>query len=147
MSWFPDMGTVTMIAEGDHVRAVGWLSDQHPFPLGDASPEFLERLKEFCNRWGDGLEPLAWGLLMGPHQCEFCRGFMATGNIGIPCGAILFVAPEMVAHYVEVHQYAPPSLFVASILTAPLPGTPEYRDAVAVFRAVHMQNCSTKQVD
>lgn len=33
MSWFLDLGTECMIAKGDHVRAIGWLSDEHPFPL------------------------------------------------------------------------------------------------------------------
>lgn len=31
MTWFPDMGTSAMIDDGDHIRAVGWLSAEHPF--------------------------------------------------------------------------------------------------------------------
>ena len=139
VSWFPDMGTSCMIDHGDHVRAVGWLSDQHAFPTGDPSPEFLARLQEFCRRWGDGLEPLAWCVFMGPHCCEMCGRCMASGNIGVPAGNVLFAAPEMIAHYVEAHRYAPPAEFVAAVLSAPLPGTPEYAEAVAAFREVKLR--------
>ena len=128
-----------MIAEGEHVRAVGWLSDQHPFPVGDTSLEFLTRLKEFCARWQDGLDPLAWGVFMGSHRCELCHGFMASGNIGVPVSDVLYAAPEMVAHYVEEHRYSPPAEFTAAVLSAPLPGSEEYAAAVAKFRAVKLR--------
>jgi hypothetical protein len=45
MTWFPDMGAACMIGEGDHLRAIGWLSDQHRFPVGDTPPEFLLRTR------------------------------------------------------------------------------------------------------
>jgi hypothetical protein len=45
----------------------------------------------------------------------------------------------MVAHYVEAHRYAPPDEFVAAVLSAPLPGTPEYHEAVAAFREVKLR--------
>lgn len=139
MSWFPDMGTATMIDRGDRVLAVGWLSDSKPFPVGEMSPEFLARLKEFCRRWGDGLDSLAWGDFVGMHRCELCRACMASGNIGVPAGGKLFVAPEMIAHYVEAHRYAPPSEFVTAVLSAPLPGTREYHEAVETIRAIDLR--------
>jgi hypothetical protein len=145
MSWFPDMGTACMVDEGDHVRAIGWLSDKHPFPVGDTPPEFLARLKEYCRRWGAGLESLHWPVCMGPHRCELCGEYMASGNIGVPAGDILFAAPEMVDHYVEVHRYAPPEEFVTAVLAAPLPGTPEYHDAVAAFRAIWLRRLAEMQ--
>jgi len=141
VSWFSDMGTACMIAHGDHVRAIGWLSDQHPFPTGDTPPEFLTRLNEFCRRWYDGLEPLAWTwrAFLGAHDCELCGRSKASGNIGVPAGSVLFAAPQLVAHYVESHRYAPPADFVTAVLSAPLPGTPEYAVAVAGFREVHLR--------
>jgi hypothetical protein len=147
MSWFPDMGTTCMIAEGDHIRAIGWLSDKQPFLVGDTPSEFLARLKEFCRRWSDGLPSLAWGMFLGPHQCELCRGCRAGGNIGVPSGDVLFAAPEMVAHYVEVHRYAPPAEFVAAVLSAPLPGTPEYQEATAAFRAIRLRQLAEMRRD
>lgn len=138
MTWFPDMGTACMIGEGDHLRAIGWLSDQHPFPVGDTPPEFLVRLKEFCHNWGNGQDSLKWAIFFGPHKCELCRNYMAVGNIGVPGMGVLFAAPEMVAHYVEAHRYSPPPEFIAAVLSAPLPGTPEYHEAVSVFPEVEL---------
>src|SRR5438034_4020922 len=137
MSWFPDMGTVTMIDAGDHVRAVGWLSATHPFAEGDVPAELLAGLKEFANRWGDSTEALGWGCYMGPHCCELCDRFMACGNFGVPSGGLLFVAPDMLHHYVEAHRYRPPDEFIAALMQSPLPGTDEYRAAVEPFRRLH----------
>ncbi len=123
-----------MIGEASYLRAIGWLSDEHPFPVGDTPPEFLVRLKEFCHNWRKG--SLRWPLFFGPHECELCCNYMASGNIGVPSGDVLFAAPEMVAHYVEAHRYSPPPEFIAAVLAAPLPGTQEYDDAVSVFPVV-----------
>ena len=76
---------------------------------------------------------------MGGTAASLCGECSASGNIGVPAGDILFVAPEMVDHYVEVHRYSPPTEFVAAVLSAPLPGTPEYREAVAAFRVIHLR--------
>jgi hypothetical protein len=47
---------------------------------------------------------------------------------------VLFVAPEMVIHYVEQHKYLPPDEFILALTRSPLPGTDEYTVAVAMFR-------------
>ena len=134
MSWYADLSTTTMIASGPYVRAIGWLSAEHPFPTGSTSPDFLARLKQCCERWGDANDSLQWDLFMGVHECELCNSCMAAGNVGVPAGKLLYVAPEMVAHYVEAHRYAPPAEFIAAVMTAPLPGTTAYHNAVAGFR-------------
>ena len=70
---------------------------------------------------------------MGLHTCEFCNRYSSTGSFGVPNGDILFVAPTMIAHYVERHQYAPPEEFIRAVLSSPLPGTEMHRAAVAKF--------------
>jgi hypothetical protein len=55
MSWFPDMGTVTMIDAGDHVRAVGWLSAARPYAKGDVPTRFVDRPREFTTKWGESI--------------------------------------------------------------------------------------------
>ena len=139
MSWYPDLGTVTMIDAGEHVRAVGWLSDTQPFAVGDVPGEFLTLLQEFGRRWSDSATALGWASSMGYHDCELCGGSMASGNFGVPWGNLLFVAPEMIPPYVEVHRYRPPAQFITALMESPLPGTDEYRVAVARFRRLHKQ--------
>jgi hypothetical protein len=137
MSWFPDLGTVTMIDSGEHVRAVGWLSAKQPFPVGEVPTEFLGRLQQFASKWGDSVDALGWGVYMGLHCCELCGGSTTSGNFGVPHGDLLFVAPQMISHYIEVHRYRPPAQFVTAVTESPLPGTEEYRAAVAPFRRFH----------
>ena len=126
---------ICLLVLAAYLSSIGWaetqpINDKHPFPVGDMPPEFLTRLKDFCRRWGDGLESLAWPVFLGPHSCELCRKCMASGNIGVPAGDILFAAPEMVAHYVEAHRYAPPAEFVKAVLECPPTRSQEYLKAV-----------------
>src|SRR4051812_4866607 len=115
MSWYPDLGTESVIDRGGHIRAVGWLSAAHPFRSGDVPFDFLKRLKELAVRWGESTQALGWGIFMGSHECELCGRFMSSGNLGVPSGDVLFVAPEMIPHYVEIHQYQPPDEFIAAV--------------------------------
>ncbi len=134
MSFCPEMGRKTMVASGEHVRAVGWLHPQYPFPQGTVPAMVIERLREFTQRCGESTRALDWGSFGGLHNCEFCGHFYAVGNFGVPDGPVLFVAPEMVTHYVEQHKYVPPDEFILALKRSPLPGTDEYTDAVEMFR-------------
>ena len=139
MTWYPDMSYESMVAVGNHVRAIGWLSSDHPLPQGEVPADFVARLREFVRlprRCGEALWFPAFG---GWHDCEFCGQVRGYGNIGVPSGPLLFIAPEMVGHYVEHHGYAPPPEFVAAVLASPLPGTPEYQAATADFRQRHQE--------
>jgi hypothetical protein len=149
MTYFPDMGTATMIDVGNHIRAVGWLHADRPFSQGPPPPDFVTRLREFAQLWWPSTEALGWGLFMGGHRCEFCHNFGAGGNFGVPDGDLLFAAPEMIAHYVEHHQYCPPNPFIVAVLNSPLPDTPEYRKAVEPFRVLHqgyIERCQQRSI-
>jgi hypothetical protein len=133
VTYYRDLGPITMIAGGPAIRAVAWLSPTRPVSRGHVDPPFVARLRDLCALWRESVSALRWGIYMGGHQCEFCSGFSAAGNLGVPAGDLLYVAPEMVFHYVERHGYAPPPDFVAAVLACPLPGTPEYAALVAPF--------------
>ncbi len=55
----------------------------------------------------------------------------------MPSGDLLFVAPAMISHYVQRHEYAPRAEFVEAVMSCPLPNTAKYRAACAVFRELH----------
>ena len=131
--YFPGLGIKTQIARGPRIRAIGWLAMQHPFPIGDSAENFVATLREICSHWGGCVDALRWAVAGGFHTCEFCGRFRASGNIAVPASDVLFVAPEMVVHYVEHHKYLPPKDFVDAVFSCPLPGTPEYRDALKAF--------------
>src|SRR5260370_27158508 len=134
MTFCRDLSRRTMVAASNYVRAVGWLATGHPYPQGRAQPAFLRRLKRFAFLWRFSTKELWWGEFRGLHTCEVCGKDKAHGNFGVPAGRLLFVAPEMVVHYVQAHRYAPPEEFVTAVLAAPLPGTAEYRAAVEPYR-------------
>jgi hypothetical protein len=128
MSHISEMTTL----ESGHV-AVGWLHPDHPYPKSAVSGEFIARIKEFSARWGDSIRALGWGASGGFHTCEFCGEVHASGTFGVPAGDHIFYVPEMIAHYVEKHGYAPPPDFIAAVLACPLPGTQEYKADVQPF--------------
>ncbi len=137
MTFYRDMGTRTMVAAGRYVRAVGWLHPGAPFAQEAVPAPIRERLRRFAALWRESIAALGWGMFRGFHKCEFCGRAHGSGNFGVPRGRLLFVAPELVSHYVEEHGYAPPREFQAAVAVAPLPGTPEYREAVRDIRRLH----------
>jgi hypothetical protein len=133
MAHFPDMSTRTQIASSPFIRAVGWLSAAEPFATGDARPEFVTKLRTLATEWGASTVALGWPVACGWHTCELCGTFRASGNFGVPGDRVLYVAPEMVAHYVETHRYAPPDAFIDAVLACPRADTAEYALAVKPF--------------
>jgi hypothetical protein len=133
MEHFPDMSVQTQIASASFIRAIGWLAAATPYSTGDTSPEFVSKLHLLAKHWDASTSALGWPVAGGRHTCEMCGQFRAAGNFGVPDGAVLYVAPEMVAHYVDAHRYAPPEGFVDAVRRCPVPGTPEYERAVRPF--------------
>jgi len=126
-----------MVAVGDHVRAIGWLHPDHPYTKGEVSAEFLSRLKEFVAHCSQSANALYFGAFGGFHTCEFCDKALGIANFGAPSDDLLFVAPEMVVHYIQQHGYCPPAEFVAAVLKSPLPNTEEYQLTTEPFWHMH----------
>jgi hypothetical protein len=134
MSFFEDLGKITMVAAGDRIRGVGWLDAQHPYSRGPVNPEFLDRLKQYAALSVQSEKVLRWGMFLGGHLCEFCEKVYGSLNCGVPFKGLLFVFPELMVHYVGTHSYLPPDVFVTAVMQAPLPGSPEYRaEVLSIF--------------
>jgi hypothetical protein len=137
VSWYPDMGCNTMVAEGDHVRAVGWLSSSKYFPRGEVPADFLARLREFYRLSGHSYKALQFRIFAGKHTCDFCEKVDCSRDFGVATETELFVAPGMIVHYIESHGYLPPSEFISAVLVAPLPDTEVYANLAVPFRKAH----------
>ena len=112
----------------ENLLNIGWLSREHAFRTGDTPVDFRRVLSQLATN------PI--NLCGGHHDCEFCepplRKFVfwrspdtpsasvteGNGEIRVPAieGDIVYVAPQLVAHYVEVHRYLPPAAFVEAVL-------------------------------
>ena len=131
--YFPDLGTETQICSAPFVRAVGWLDDAHPFTAGPTPVGFRSRLAFFARRWGDSTTNLRWPAAGGGHQCQYCGECVTSGNFGVIAGDLLYVCPEMVAHYVSEHDYLPPDAFRSALVTCDMPWSARYVKAAQAF--------------
>lgn len=134
MTFYPEGGHVTMVAAGDPIRAVGWLNPHHRYPKGRVPRDFARRLRQFARRSRESEMALGLPTVMGWHRCEYCWLARGSWNFGVPAGEVLYVAPEMIAHYVRWHWYRPPHEFIEAVRSSPLPGTIEYERVVDPFR-------------
>ena len=126
LTFFQDMARSSLVARGQHVRAIGWLHPAHPYTRGSVPTEFLARLKEFIRRPGLSGDDFYFPGIGGLHTCEFCGNAHGGGNLGLPCDDLLFVFPDMIVHYIEAHDYKPPDQFIAALMRSPLRDTEEF---------------------
>ena len=108
---------------------VGWLSQEQPYDSGAVPPEFVKAVRKLV------ASPV--NLYRGSHLCEFCpdplsittrsglqmidpsTGTDGNGEIRVTgSDGLTYVAPVLVLHYIEVHQYRPPRSFVTAVLEA-----------------------------
>lgn len=136
MTYFPDLSRYQFLPETvrDGVIAlnVGWLDENHDVPTGKARETFVANLFWLCKEY-----PVA--RTRGYHPCVFCRQlgvqeYPSTASYegeSIPLGSAevrvvaddgtWLVAPDLVLHYVQCHEYRPPEAFVAAVERRQLP--------------------------
>lgn len=109
------------------VLNVGWLGRGHAFPVGAVPEGFVAALRRLIKS--------PENLYRGYHSCEFCPeppvvvgptgrrvigppgDTMGNGEIRVAgAGGVVYVAPVLIAHYVEVHRYLPPEAFIHAVI-------------------------------
>jgi hypothetical protein len=137
MAHFEDLTECSYLpgSEGLGFKAVGWLEPGYPYHNGEVTAEFFEKLL--------GLLQSPWAppvAAAGIHRCGLCRftggraefgcqfglkprryRFSGVGNgfLFVPYSGTLFVSPTSVAHYIDAHQYSPPSEFQNAVVACP----------------------------
>jgi hypothetical protein len=111
--YIPDLTTPPHFVN-DSLRmpvAIGWLDIAHSFEKGPSSLDFQRKLDDICSR------PVRRTRSFQP--CVFCQNGNVSGNGEVhvlgSAGAI-FVAPELIGHYVKVHEYLPPASFIDAVM-------------------------------
>lgn len=108
----------------DHIVAVGWLGKSSAFTTGPTPEPVYQRLQLFArNPW----QPF---VAMGYHQCELCQydgEKQGTANLYIPFVGKIFVAPELITHYINAHFYQPPAVFCEAVMACPEMGSMDYK--------------------
>ncbi len=104
--------------------AVGWLSSTESYAQGEVDESDLRRLRALVD---DCWQPFYF---RGSHACEFCGRERGTKNLFVPGAGLVFVAPEMIVHYVEEHSYTPPGVFLETIEACAEMGSAQYFSAL-----------------
>ncbi|NVB82873.1 MAG: hypothetical protein HOV81_31135 [Kofleriaceae bacterium] len=143
--YYPDLGPDCQIAVGPAVRAIGWLERGKPFAVGPVDRQFVARLKQHVTDAGKWLPVIA----MGPHFCDLgaCDGNGGTSNVIVPAETCVYVAPELILHYVETHQYEPPHEFIAAVLACPEQSSDAYVAKLLPFASTwHLDEVGVRRI-
>jgi hypothetical protein len=111
------------------------LDEAHPYPQGQVSKAFLDKLFELLAK------PWAPVYLLGYHDCPWCGedytaiyngrpAKVGALNLFVPGAGFLYVMPSLAAHYILAHGYAPPAEFQQAVLRCPPMRSPEYFAAI-----------------
>jgi hypothetical protein len=144
MSWYDDLAACDYFGAEHAARfkAIGWLEEGREFKCGRTDPRFVHKLVLLLG------EPNPLEHSADPHFCTLCvfsRGpsefhlFQSPGmpsvpmgnrNLFLPGSGFLYIAPSLILHYIDAHQYAPPEEFVKAVLECPPTRSQEYQKAV-----------------
>ena len=135
MSYFPDLSPYAY-GRGSHpgVVHVGWLDNIHPFAKGKVDARLVEKMRLLATK------PVE--LYRGKHVCEVCgeppglikalspKGVVidpncswwnwiekrsSNGEIRVSRDGVIYAAPVLIIHNIEVHGYLPPDQFLLAV--------------------------------
>lgn len=139
MSYIDDLAEWPLAGKTiDTLRAVGWLERGRAFTQGEVSDRFFEALMQLLV---DPWQPFANA---GRHACSLCRFVggpaeisyegttvaLGASNLFVPGDGVIYVAPSLVAHYVDAHEYQPPEQFMKAVLECPQMRSMQYLRAI-----------------
>jgi hypothetical protein len=122
--WIDDLA---LYGGSDRIVAIGWLERGHDYPVGEVPSDVYSKLAALL------VDPWQIAVAAGPHPCDLCmyspekRG---TNNVFVPGNGRVYVAPELILHYMNAHRYRPPDEFCRSVMACPQMRSSEYRRAL-----------------
>lgn len=119
MASFEDLAPFTLVP-GERLVAVGWLDPSRPFPMAPPDRELVRELNRRALEWQPPGSSAGW------QRCPFCGPERVRGGarlVIVPGEPVVYVAPELIGHYVQKHHYRPPAEFIAALRERPLDAT------------------------
>lgn len=119
MTAYEDLSPYTYTEGQPAMLNVGWLGARLSFVTGECEPGVRDALVCMAARPSN--------VMRGLHDCHLCdqespiavpysaapKGviYLGTGEIRVPYGRAIYVAPTLIIHYIDVHSYLPPEAF------------------------------------
>ncbi len=119
MAYFADLTPYTYFAAPrasayGTVLNIGWLDGDQPYPIWPGSPDnAISRV--IADRLDELRDKHRRVQTRGFHVCPFCLVVSGSAEIRVSHKGITYAAPELVAHYVGVHGYRPPDVFLDAV--------------------------------
>ncbi len=115
--------------DAPNIVAVGWLERRHAFPTGFGviAVEVFAKLAALLT------DPWQPAVAAGWHACDLCLykpEAMGAKNVFVPGDGKVFVAPELILHYMNAHRYTPPDEFCRAVVACPPMRSQPYRKAL-----------------
>ena len=111
----------------ERMVAVGWLGRGHTYSVGEVPLAVYKKLAALLAEPG---RSTASGLIQPCDLCVYEAERAGTMSLFVPGEQRVYVAPELIVHYLNAHRYQPPEEFCTAVLRCPRVGTPEYRQAL-----------------
>jgi hypothetical protein len=119
MTWFADGSSCSYFGpwKTPILVAAGWLDQVHEVPRG----ELPARDRDIVRALPNLMKSFRGPLFKGGHECNLGHGEpvdrdvpRGAHNIYVPSSERLWVAPELIVHYVDEHRYLPPRAFLGA---------------------------------
>lgn len=124
MTYYPDLAIYDYdYHEPPGGLTIGWLEREHDYEIGEPDDEFMAHLLDL----GAFLDHRARGF----HHCTLCDVFTEPEAASPRTGkeyllghaeiratssdGVLYVAPNLIIHYIQEHLYMPPPEFVEAV--------------------------------
>jgi hypothetical protein len=131
MAWYADFEHLDYFdgfadVDTTMLRAVGWLAHGHEFKQSGVDLAAVDKLSTLL------VSPWQPDRFLGGHRCDICPGSghvrPPTGfnNLFVPAEKCVYVAPELLLHYIKEHRYKPPDEFIRAVLDCPPTTSAEY---------------------
>jgi hypothetical protein len=135
MTYFSDHSPYAY-GHGSHpgVVHVGWLDNIRPYPKGTVDARLIEKMKllastpvelyrgkhicELCVEPPDLVKTTQPNRVVLDPNCSWARWVnqrSSNGEIRVSGEGIIFAAPVLIVHYIEAHNYLPPTAFLRAV--------------------------------
>src|SRR5215467_901680 len=129
MPYYKDLSTCDYFGpSASGLIAIGWLAAEQPdYSRGPVSTEFFDSLMRLlADPWQPAVTAgirrcFACRFTGGPAELHYAGATVKVGsvNLFVPADDFAFVAPSMIAHYIDAHDYAPPPEFQRAVISCP----------------------------